>query len=382
MSSNSTIFAVDDVETARRVLEGCFSKDYGFESFETAETCLVRLQTRIPDLFLLDVELPGMDGYALCREIKKQPGLANTPVIFISARDDLESSMHGYDAGGIDFIVKPYKMAELQQKVELALSSSANKSSLMKQIEESETLTSLILSNLDEYALLIRFLRTVNGCANYRDVADALFAMLGSYKLDCALQIRLGTSEVTLGAKGENSPREVSVIRHVRTLGTLFEFKTRAAFNFPHVSVLVNNMPTHDPDLCGRLRDHLAIAVESADAKLESLQFRTNKERTIDGLSQMIVSVANAVTAFGRKYDTARCQGTILTESMLDELVRSFTHLGMSDVQEESILGIVRGKSFDLVELYDFGDETQATLSDLANQLSGMLENPVAKKEG
>lgn len=373
MRGDYTIFAVDDVETARRLLEVGFAKDYAFESFGSAEECLARLQASVPDLLLLDVELPGMDGYELCRKIKGQAALANFPVIFISSRDDLESRLQGYEAGGIDFLVKPYNIPELRQKVDLALATSSDKSTLIQQMEDSETLTSLVMANLDEYALLIKFLRTINECPDYRGVAQALLDMLGSYKLESAVQVRVGSFEFTLGAAGENSPLEVSVIRHVRSLGRIFEFKNRAAFNFHRLTVLVNNMPIEDSDLCGRLRDHLAIAVESADAKLENLQNRADKERTEKRVGQMLKSVTEAVSEFSRKYDSARYQGTELTESMLDQLLRAFTNLAMTDTQEEHILSIVRSKAYDLVELYDFGDETQETLKALVVQLNGVL---------
>ncbi len=119
MSRDFTLFIVDDAKSARILLESAFGQECRVESFATAEDCLARMQQDdcAPDLFLLDVDLPGMDGYTLCREIKDLPGLDNVPVIFISSLDDLESRLEGYDAGGLDYVIKPYNLAELKQKV-------------------------------------------------------------------------------------------------------------------------------------------------------------------------------------------------------------------------------------------------------------------------
>ena len=364
-----TLFAVDDAEVTRLIIKGAFSAEFNLETFENAEDCMRRLHEHVPDLMLLDVGLPGVDGYTLCKILKRRAQFAGIPVIFVSARDDIESRLAGYDAGGIDFIVKPFKVEELGQKIRLALADARKRSALAQQMAESEMLTSLVMANLDEYALLIRFLRELNACETPRQVAAALFAMLANFKLDSAVQLRVGGNEDTLSSGGESGPLEVSVIHHVRDMGRIFEFKDRAAFNFPHTTVLINNMPVDDADLCGRLRDHLAIAVESANGRLEALQARADKVRTADSVGKLLASLEVTVADFSARYDKARYQGTTLTQAMADELAAAFAHLGLSGEQEDRILDIVRSRAFDLVDLYDFGDDTQAALNQIQGQL-------------
>ncbi len=373
MNTKARIFAVDDVESARGVLETTFGASHGIETFETGEACLNRLPTATPDLFLLDVDLPGIDGYFVCRLIKQRPDLEQTPVIFISGLDDLESRLQGYESGGIDFIVKPYDLAELQQKVELALAQRETRVALQQQINDTEVLTSLIMSNLDEYALLIRFLRTLTGCLTPDAVADATLAMLTSFKLPCSIQLRLPDAELTVGTQGKSTPLEASIINHVKNMGTIFEFQSRAAFNYPRVTLLVQQMPLADPDLCGRLRDHLAIAAESIESKLEAMETRQAKARTTDGISALLGSLQNTVALFGQRYDKARYKSTALTQEMLDELSQSFAHLGMSDEQEKRIIDIVRSRAFGIADAYDFGADTQSTLSALAKNLNCII---------
>jgi DNA-binding response OmpR family regulator len=75
----------------------------------------------IPDLVLLDVMMPGMDGFETCRRLKGQASLADVPVIFITARTDVEELVQGFEAGGVDYITKPVKRPEVLARVDAHL---------------------------------------------------------------------------------------------------------------------------------------------------------------------------------------------------------------------------------------------------------------------
>ena len=67
------------------------------------------------------------------------------------------------------------------------------------------------------------------------------------------------------------SPLQASVLQSMRDIGRIFEMGSRAIINYSHVSLLVENLPTQDPDKVGRLRDHLAVLAESADIRIAAL---------------------------------------------------------------------------------------------------------------
>jgi CheY-like chemotaxis protein len=373
MEKEFTLFVVDDAEAVRRMIESVFGKIYTVESFASGAACLERLAVKVPGLFLLDVDMPEMDGYTLCRQIKDQPVLANIPVIFISALDDLESRLAGYDAGGEEFIVKPYKVAELKKKIEVLRRIGQEKSALLSKLGESDMLTSLVMSSLDEYAILVKFLRSLNRCAKYSEVGDAILSLLRSFHLDGALQFRLPDFELTLNLAGESNPLATAIISHVRTLGTVASFKNRAVFNFDRLSVLVNNMPLDDADLCGRLRDHLAIAVETADERLLTLLTRQESSATKGEIELLLEALEAAIQGFGEKYLLARVVGSEATHAMLNELDAAFASLGMREVQEESIKEIIQSKTDQLIDSFDFGAETEKALKDLSARLGQTL---------
>ena len=373
MGNDFCIFIVDDDEIIRDMLAVNLSEVGQIEAFDSAESCLERLPGKVPGLFLLDVGLPGLDGYELCRQIRSHPETLGVPIIFVSGHDDLQSRLAGYDAGGDDFIIKPYGIAEIQHKVASVRRVAAEQAEKQGKVAESEQFVSLVLSNLDEYARLIKFLRRLNECADYLEIADALLEFLRAYKLKGVVQIRLRNYEATLSDEGLNRPLETSIINHIRTLERIFEFKTRSAYNFENLSVMVNNMPVDNPDLCGSIRDNLAIAAESANAKLLALQSFDDGAHTREEIRGILGAIDEAVQAYSLKYNTARYKGAVISGEMADELLTSFAHLGLRTEEEENIIGTVRSYTNTLIDLYDIGEETQATLLALNDKLARIL---------
>lgn len=374
MDADYRIFVVDDDPTSRQLMAAMLGDKYAVEVFEAAEPCLEAVTERMPDLLLLDVGLPGIDGYELCRQIKSLPEGNGATVVFVSALDDLNHILAGYDAGAEDYIVKPFDVVNLSHKIENLRRIEQDRRALMGQAEASDELASLVMANLDEYAVLIKFLRTLNECADYNGIVDALHSVLGAYHLEGSIQVRMRNLEKTFSKEGENWPLEIAVINHVRSLERIFEFKTRAAFNFEHITILIANMPIQDAELCGRIRDNIAIVAESADAKLMALQSFADKARMRGDIQDLLADLGEAVLSFTQRYDEARYKGSMHTTRFLDDLLAAFAHLGMTSQQEEEILAMARERSLQLVDLYDFASETQATLADLSTRLSAILD--------
>ena len=369
MDSEYTLYIVDDVEAGRRVLESAFGQDYHVESFESGAACLARVEKSPPDLFLLDVDMPEMDGYTLCRHLKNQANTSEVPVIFISGLDDLESRLAGYDVGGDDYIVKPYKLALLKQKVEVLRRVSEGKKALKNRLEESDILASLVMSNLDEYAVLIKFLRSLNSCEQYSDLTEAILAMISSYQLKGAVQFRLPESDLTINIDGDAAPLEASILRQISTQESIVSFKSRTAFNFGRVTLLVNNMPLADPEMCGRLRDHLAIAAETLESKVTAMLTRQENASTKAEIADLLRSLDGAIRDGNEKYARARIQSADAIQSLMTSLDVEFSRLGMLESQEFKLKEMLENTMDQLIDIYDFSTETAKTLADLSARL-------------
>lgn len=373
MESAHSVFIVDDDKTIRLLLESMLANLYDVEVFDSAESCLKRLADRIPDLLLLDVGLPGMNGYELCRAATAMPECKDLHVVFLSGHDNPDDIMNGYDAGGQDYIVKPFDVVSLSRKIENILRIGQHKKSLNDQVSASDELVTLVLANLDEYAILIKFLRSLNECSSYSEIIESVLRSLDAFHLDGAVQIRMRNLERTISRAGENWPLEIAVINHIRTLDRIFEFRNRCSYNFDHITILVTNMPIENSDLCGRIRDHLAIAAESADAKLMALQSFEDNATMREDIRSILLEVGATVSAYGKRYDAARFEGAMYTTRFLDDLLASFAHLGMGSHQEDELMEMVKERTSRLIDLYDIAGETQEQFGALGKKLEAIL---------
>ena len=111
------LLVVDDQPANVQALYQVFAADHQVLMATSGEQALAIAAARRPDLVLLDVQMPGIDGYETCRRLKADPATHDTPVIFVTAHDDEEAETRGLDAGAVDFIAKPIKPRIVRARV-------------------------------------------------------------------------------------------------------------------------------------------------------------------------------------------------------------------------------------------------------------------------
>jgi putative two-component system response regulator len=118
LSKKATILVIDDEPLVRLTIEGLFLQENIELIFaENGTTGLELAQKVLPDAILLDLMMPDIDGYEICRRMRATPNLAEVPIIMITAVDNREARLAGLDAGVDDFLTKPFDSLEIQIKV-------------------------------------------------------------------------------------------------------------------------------------------------------------------------------------------------------------------------------------------------------------------------
>lgn len=154
------ILIVDDdkdiLDITRSFLE---SRGYAVIQASSGKEALRKVKSSKPNLILLDVMMPSMDGFWLCRVIKSEPQLQPIPVIFVTAKDDAQSRIEGQKCGGDDYLTKPFDLDALEVRIK-ALLKKLSKDELVDRIEEilefSEPSGFLSKLDFDELTVLLK----------------------------------------------------------------------------------------------------------------------------------------------------------------------------------------------------------------------------------
>jgi two-component system sensor histidine kinase/response regulator len=149
---NDCLLVVDDQEANIQVLGAMLGK-LGFEILPATgvDQALKHLAVRQPDLILLDLLMPGLDGLDLCRRIQENPVWADVPIIFLSAADDKNLIVRALESGGVDYITKPFNKLELVSRVRTQLMLKTTRDHLKRLAQDKEELLGMISHHLQNH---------------------------------------------------------------------------------------------------------------------------------------------------------------------------------------------------------------------------------------
>jgi two-component system, OmpR family, response regulator RpaA len=132
------LLVIEDDDIVSRTIERCLRREnYKVTLASSGVEGLQLAHKRTPELVILDVIMPGMDGYAVCREMRADPILANVPVLFLTAKTKDEDKITGFNAGADDYLGKPFNLDELTLRVRAILRrSKANQKDLSEETNQ------------------------------------------------------------------------------------------------------------------------------------------------------------------------------------------------------------------------------------------------------
>lgn len=115
--SECTVLIVDDTEANIDILVGALENDYELAVAIDGPSALEAVAAALPDLILLDIMMPGMDGFSVCEHLKQDNRTAHVPIIFLTAMTDIDSKTRAFSAGAVDYITKPFEIPEVKARV-------------------------------------------------------------------------------------------------------------------------------------------------------------------------------------------------------------------------------------------------------------------------
>ncbi len=373
MDKTTTILVIDDDIFMREILEDVLSEHYRVITAEGGMEGIACAKAEHPALILLDVEMPGQDGYETCRQIKQSEDIASIPVIFVSARDKIEERLIGYEAGGNDYVIKPFDKQELTAKIEHLLEMVADRVRFEEMASMASSTAMTAMTSMSEMGALLESLNHFNASADIQTLAKAVLAGLASYGLNCAVQIRSPEQVISLSGHGEASPLEISVMDHMTEMDRIVHFKTRMSIHYPHVAMLVNNMPVEDPDRCGRLRDHLAMLVEGAEMRASGLIAENESKRRGVAIERMIARVTGTLAEIDVTQRRNRTETRAAFAALTDRMGAALLRMGLINEHEDLLCAIVSQGIEEVIKLQTADAELQNKLTDIVGEMKEIL---------
>ena len=180
MTDHDAILVVDDIRENLKLLVHILTEaGYRVRPANSGELALAAIDAERPALILLDVRMPGMDGYAVCRQLKAREETRDIPIIFISASTEAEERVVGFQLGGVDFVTKPFRKDELLARVQTHLELSQLRRRLTQQTIDLQLVNDQLLQEIEGRKRVEAEIREMS----FRDELTGLYNRRGFFVL-------------------------------------------------------------------------------------------------------------------------------------------------------------------------------------------------------
>lgn len=346
-----SLMIVDDDQSNLQLMSLSLEDRYQVQCADSGDTCLKQLADDKPDVVILDVEMPDINGYDLCRNLRKSKVTKDLPVLFLSAHTDLDSKLAGYNAGGDDYLTKPVDIEELCAKVDRSI---ALRSEHHSKLSATKEMAKAIINDSAEYSVVLNYCEKTFTTENYHAIAWELLVALEEFNLSCCVRVHTPQEEVLLATGGDNcSPIEEDLLRAIEWSDRIKDFDKRSTFNFHHISLLIKNMPVEDPARKGRYRDHLALMLNAASSKIINLvQIRNNEEMIMSRINSALEEITDCLDGISKDFNNREKATTLIMNNLLSEVNVAFSTLNLTMDQEEFFVKLVNQHLDKIISLF------------------------------
>jgi len=352
------ILSVDDEPTNQLVIDEILEDDYHVKLVGSGEECLDNVEKFAPDLILLDINMPGIDGYITCERLKENTATKLIPVIILSALSTTNEKLRGYEVGADDYIPKPFDHDELLEKIKKCISDKSQRTpetfiaaqdedsslsdkeseDLLNELQSSRAIAMDAMRYTSDLGAIVKFYEESAECTNFEELMTAVFVTTSALGLNASMQIRDGNNILNRSSSGDMSAMEVSVIDVSKDKGRFFDFKNRTIMNYNHSSILIKNMPLDDDKKYGIMKDILGALGNGAEERVRTIIL---EETMSSNREQVIMLIKETFKNINIQYSLRSKEGIEILESMVTDVTSTIEAMDLLYYQEEKLEKII-----------------------------------------
>lgn len=373
--NKNVILAVDDEVLNLQIIEELLCDKFEVHCLDSGEACLEQIEDINPSILLLDVSMPGgMSGYQVCEVLKKNPRTSNVAVMFLSAMSSLEDRIAGYNAGGEDYIVKPFAREELEAKIVHLAQHIEAMNNLEGQLQYATDVAFNIMANNSEVGQVVQYVERLTDVTNYTELSKELMSALAGFGLKCVVAFRINEQDVQYHAsRASVSPIVMELFEMLKDRGRIFTFGSRVMFNFKFCSFLVLDIPERDDDFVGRVRDHLCFIGTTTDQALSALITESELEQQRSKLGKALEIVSQRVNGLIEDLNVSHEENEQIFTELQEKFDAEIPRMGLEDDQEKYIFDSLDNTIQRSVHREDKLLRIKGSFADMESELSGLF---------
>jgi len=373
MNQREHILIVDDTKDGRLFLNMMLEDDYDITEADSGEACLDSIKVQLPDLILLDVEMPGMNGYQVCAHLRQYEETQYIPVIFVSALDSSEERLEGFEVGGNDYLIKPVDEDDLLEKIKNCLKRQSEISQTQLQATNATNMAMEAMTVSGELGQIINFVKQVQQLETPEAVGDAVLQIAQDFRLSSAVMVNIG-EPLFVGC--DVGSLEANLLTQVaNSEERIFSVGIRTVVKNDHLVLLLKDMPLDDENRYGRLKDHLAVLMDIADGHLITLSAKyavLNQRKEF--LNQIIAVAEKQILRTSDKLNAHQKNSQQIMQGMLSDLEKMLFGLGLDEDQEHQLIQLADETSSKLESASHGTQELGTELGVILEKLYEFLE--------
>jgi CheY-like chemotaxis protein len=365
------VLIVDDSPEVIRLLMQELKNEFQVTAATSADDALQMISDNIPDIVLMDINMPGTDGYVACGILKSSPETAEIDVIFLSSNDSTDEVLKGFNAGASDYLVKPYAPLILLSKIKACCQRRQDLKKLADAAKYAGSVAMSAMSDTGDLGTIVNFLRTSFSIKSAEDLCSEICSTLSAFGLNACAHIYLEGTSVYTATDGLPSELEVSLIKRIITSPEpIITIGNRLLLIKPGVVLLVKNLP-ESSEKSSRIKDHLMILLEGIVAKVVSLNSQNKLNNLLSGnINRVIKDAETALIDIRQHQEVHKKQSIRIMEKMVAQVEASFFNMGLTDQQEDQLLEIMTTSVSEALQHFEEGLEMDNNISYIIDSLA------------